>query len=177
MLPMPSRPQQRRTLRLGSFLLVAALTVVACRREEATPPVASGPVITEPLSVSGRLTLSGGLARIDGGGVVLRLVEQGTGRVLLQRTYDLADPIWDRRDVAQCVYFALDARDGVTTTSVHAPLVLEAIYVATRSGVLVRDGDERVSVALTRPAHELELELQSDAVVAGADTPGRAAPR
>lgn len=178
MLPMPSRSQQRRGTRLGVAAFLTGFALLACTRDDALPPAALGPVITEPLAVAGRLTLSGGLAKADGGGVVLRLVEQATGRVLLQRTYDLADPLWDRREGSQGVYFALDARDAVAAAApVHAPLVFEAAYVATRSGVLLRPDDTRVSVALAQPARELELELQSEAIVAGADTPVRDAPR
>jgi len=198
MLPMPSRSQQRRAQRLGRTTLAACVarlarphfgfsllgssllgfTLLACSREPAPPTAELGPLVTEPLAVSGRLTLSGGLADSDAGAIVVRLVEQGTGRVLLQRTYDLADPLWDRRDVSQLLYFALDARDELAAgTPVHAPLVLEAVHVSAGRGVLARQDDFRVGVALARPARELELELRGDAVVAGADAPQRDAPR
>jgi hypothetical protein len=188
---MPSRSQQRRVQRLGlaararcvaclalASFAPASFALLACSREPSAVTEPLGPVVTEPLAVSGRLTLAGGLADSDAGAIVVRLVEQATGRVLLQRTYDLADPLWDRREVSQVLYFALDARDGVASGApVHAPLVLEAVHVSAGRGVLARQDDTRVAVALARPARELELELRGEAVVAGADAPKRDAPR
>ena len=191
MLPMPSRSQKRRAQRLGlavpapvtacialTCLALTSFSLLACSREPASASAPLGPVVTEPLAVSGRLTLAGGLADSDAGAIVVRLVEQATRRVLLQRTYDLADPLWDRREASQVLYFALDARDGVASSApVHAPLVLEAVHVSAGRGVLARQDDTRVSVALARPARELELELRGEAVVAGTDAPKRDAPR
>lgn len=129
---------------------------------------AAHPVVEARLAVSGRLTLTGSLATAREGGINLRLVERWSGRVLLQRIYDLADPLWDRRDDEQGLYFALtpefelDARPPV-----RAPVVLEAVYLPPGVAVEPAPDDERVSVAWRADGEERDLVLHVAVDLAG----------
>lgn len=171
---MPSRSQQHRSARLVAWAPLGALAcaALACSRTEPAPRPAHGPLITAPLATAGRLTLTGVLSDAAEGAVVVQLVETHSGRVLLRRTYDLADPAWDRRHMSQALYFAIDERDALDVEPpVHAPLVCEAAYVQPSRAALPGPDGPRVSATFERLTSELDLELHSEAAVAGATTP------
>lgn len=121
---------------------------------------ASHPVVEGPLAVSGRLTLTGSLASAREGGINLRLVESWSGRVLLQRVYDLGDPLWDRRDEEQGLYFALTPEFALDARPpVRAPIALEAVHLPPGIAVEPSADDERVSVVWTPGVRERDLVL------------------
>lgn len=160
---------------LASLVFAAALGVAAScghpsGKSQAQHAVALGPRIEGPFRASGRLEVCGALAQPADGGVVLRLVEQGTGRVVLQRTYDLRDPAWDRRAGCASLYWTLgDAHVFDGTEPVHEPLVLEAVELPASRPADPRPDDPRVSVAVGARTSGLELSLVSDATVAASD--------
>ena len=129
-----------RNLQLPGAAGALVVLLAACGRSgDGAEFSAEHPVVEGRLASIGRLTLTGALADAREGGVNLRLVEAWSGRVLLQRVYDLGDPLWDRRGEWQSLYYAvgpgfeLDARPPV-----RAPLVLEAIHLP--PGVAVEPG-------------------------------------
>ncbi len=138
--------------------------------ESATATAARGLLITGPLSATGRIELSGALARTRDGGVALRLVEQDSGRVLLQRIYDLGDPLWTRRDDGQSLYFALGPEHEFDSHApAHAPLVLEAIHLPATGSGEPQANDPRVSIAVEARSSERELSLRVDGAVAASE--------
>src|SRR5437868_3720868 len=115
----------------GLALAALALTeTTSCRRRERVPQ-SQGAVVSEELRFVGRVVLEGALAHAREGGICVRLVEQDTGRVVLQRIYDIGDPAWDRRAERQALYFSLTPADAFDAEPpVHAPIVLEAFQLA-----------------------------------------------
>lgn len=131
----------------------------------------------------GRLVLEGALARAKDGGICVRLVEGDTGRVLLQRVYELGDPTWDRRAERQALYFALTPADAFDAEPpVRAPIVLEAFHLppGTNPGdaVLAGEPSDHVRERAEPGAGDVELVLSTGAAVAsGAPEPEGARPR
>lgn len=162
----------RSSLRRAAFAALL-LAFASCGRSGQPPAdLVPGPVVEAPLRCSGRLILSGSLAAAREGGMLVRLVEQATGRVLLQRIYDLGDPLWDRREAEQALYFGLDPDFAFDAAPpIHAPLVVEAVHLP--PGVAAEPGasDERVAVVADVGARDLQLALHGAAAVAGAHPP------
>lgn len=165
----------------GSFGTAAVCVVVllgawaanGCSRtssESSTASAARGPLVTGPLSAAGRIELSGALARARDGGVAVRLVEQESGRVLLQRIYDLGDPLWTRRDDGQSLYFSLGPEHEFDAQApAHAPLVLEAVHLPATGSGEPQANDSRVSLAVGARSSESELSLRVDGAVAASE--------
>lgn len=153
--------------------LASLLALAACGRSvEPTAAGGSGPIVTAPLEFTGRLVLDGSFAASREGGVLVRLVEQTTGRIVLQRIYDLGDPAWDRRDREQALYFALDPDCAFDARPpVRAPLLVEAVHLPPGIAAEPSAADERVAVVAEPGARDLDLLLHGAAEVAGAHSP------
>ncbi|MBK7875052.1 MAG: hypothetical protein IPJ77_04755 [Planctomycetes bacterium] len=158
-----------RTALLGLLLLGSA----GCGGSSQPPRGgALGPTVQAPLRFAGRLSLSGSLAGAREGGVLVRLVEQATGRVVLRRIYDLGDPLWDRRAAEQSLYFALTPDSAFDAEPpVHAPIVLEAVHLPAGVAAEPSAADERVVVLAEPGVLDVELRLHGAAEVAGAHAP------
>lgn len=167
-----------RNLQLLGSASALVVALAACGPSEGGAEFsAQHPVVEAPLASIGRLTLTGSLADAREGGVNLRIVEAWSGRVLLQRVYDLGDPLWDRREVSQALYYAIGPGFELDAAApVRAPLALEVIHLPPGVAVEPRPGFERVSVAFTPDGVERDLVLHAAAAVAGAE-PAADAPR
>jgi len=151
------------------LLTLACLLASGCSAE--LPPAAE---FQGELRVAGQLALTGGLAQVREGGLCLRLSEKGSGRVLLQRIYDLGDPLWDRRDEHQALYFALGAEHAFDATPpILAPLEFAAVYL--EPGVTRPAGDiePRVTLAYAGPVTDARLTLHASSELAGVAEPLR----
>ncbi|MBI5361839.1 MAG: hypothetical protein HZA53_01590 [Planctomycetes bacterium] len=155
---------------LGAAGLLAGALASCAPGGDAAENHADHPIVQGRLAVLGRLTLTGALADAREGGVNLRIVEAWSGRVLLQRVYDLGDPLWDRRDSSQALYYAIgpgfefDARPPV-----RGPLVLEVIHLPPGVAIEPKPAFERVAVAWEPDGAERDLVLHGAAAVAGAE--------
>lgn len=162
--------------RTGTVLtLLVLLGAGACHREER--PRSQGAIVREELRFVGRLVLEGALGRAHDGGICVRLVEGDTGRVLLQRVYDLGDPSWDRWSDRQALYFALTPADAFDAEApVRAPIVLEAFHLppGTNPGdaELAGEPSDRVREQAVPGRGDVELVLSSAASVASGATGG-----
>jgi hypothetical protein len=168
-----SRPIRR----LAPCLAVLALWTAGGCCGEACDPDAS--VVAAPLRLRGQLSVTGLHDPEAEGGVLLRLVEQESGRVLLRRVYDLGDPAWQRSEGRCFLYYSLSPEFAFDAEApIRAPLVVEALHLPPGVAAVPQPFAARAGRSVDLDGSEVDLALPIPAAVASGrpkDTP--AAPR